>query len=224
MLALYGSPNTPTNVAMYVKLTQVDPWSCAPPLTTVRPSSRALVPSKKTPSSTRGTFSRALSLRARTMRPSSASSPPLKSFPFERNAEYPLSSVSSDPQAHTPQLDDLVTKVSVALCRYSDLLPADKIFFDAGEASKAAGRLNMAFVFWNRFIDLCDAIEDADPSALEPGDWVQTDIPSDVPLPPKSSIPERAREQVREWVLAVSMDQKVDPPPPNARDRADATG
>lgn len=67
----------------------------------------------------------------------------------------------------------------------------------------------MAFVFFNRFLDLSDAIEEGSPDMLDNSDFIDTDIPLEVSLPEKPGISEDKREEVKEWVLAVSMDQKV---------------
>jgi intraflagellar transport protein 172 len=42
----------------------------------------------------------------------------------------------------------------------------------------------MAFVFWNRFLDLCEAIQENDLSLLDNSDFNLTDIPSEVLLSP----------------------------------------
>ncbi|XP_015749496.1 PREDICTED: intraflagellar transport protein 172 homolog [Acropora digitifera] len=45
---------------------------------------------------------------------------------------------------------------------------------------------------------------------LDNSDFTDTDIPFEVPVPDKQHLPEEKREEVKEWVLAVSMDQKVE--------------
>lgn len=59
---------------------------------------------------------------------------------------------------------DLQLKLSVALLRYTDMVRVDQCFYEAGQLCKEAGRLEMAFVFWNHFLDLVEAIEDSDVS------------------------------------------------------------
>ncbi|XP_040282805.1 intraflagellar transport protein 172 homolog [Bufo bufo] len=108
------------------------------------------------------------------------------------------------------QLDVVAAKLCVSLLRHTDLLPADKAFYEAGMASKAMGWENSAFIFLNRFLDLVDAIEEGNLDALDHSDFQSTDIPFEVPLPAKQHIPVEKREEVREWVLAVSMDQRVE--------------
>ena len=66
----------------------------------------------------------------------------------------------------------------------------------AGAANRDAGRLNMAFVFLNRYLDLTEAMEEADGSAIENADFVQTDIPFDFHLPEKHYLSEARREEV----------------------------
>lgn len=48
-----------------------------------------------------------------------------------------------------------------------------------------AGMNNMAFVTWNRFLDISDAIEEGDISNLETSDFENTDIPLEFALPTK---------------------------------------
>ncbi|CAJ0966968.1 unnamed protein product [Ranitomeya imitator] len=110
-----------------------------------------------------------------------------------------------------PQCQDVVAaKLCISLLRHTDLLPADKAFYEAGLAAKAMGWENSAFIFLNRFLDLVDAIEEGSLDALDHSDFQSTDIPFEVPLPAKQHIPLEKREEVREWVLAVSMDQRVE--------------
>lgn len=54
------------------------------------------------------------------------------------------------------QLDMLVAKLSTSLLRYTDVLPADKAFYESGLHCKAVGWENLAFVFFNRFLDLSE--------------------------------------------------------------------
>ncbi|KAK7085982.1 hypothetical protein SK128_023173 [Halocaridina rubra] len=110
----------------------------------------------------------------------------------------------------TPQLEKLSTKLSVSLVRYTDILPADKVFYEAGMACKDIGWENMAFVFLNRFLDLCEAIEEGSLDSLDHTDFIDTDIPYEIPMPESLSIPDSLREEAKEWVLAVSMDQRVE--------------
>ena len=69
------------------------------------------------------------------------------------------------------QLSSIAAKLTVAMLRYTDIIPVDKAFFEAGQMAKvtltatlltlyiipqAQGWENMAFVFFNRFLDLSD--------------------------------------------------------------------
>ncbi|XP_076688928.1 intraflagellar transport protein 172 homolog isoform X3 [Callospermophilus lateralis] len=108
------------------------------------------------------------------------------------------------------QLETVAARLSVSLLRHTQLLPADKAFYEAGIAAQAVGWENMAFIFLNRFLDLTDAIEEGTLDALDHSDFQDTDIPFEVPLPAKQHIPEAQREEVRDWVLTVSMDQRLE--------------
>lgn len=54
------------------------------------------------------------------------------------------------------QLKTLVAKLSTSLLRHTDILPADKAFYESGLHCKGVGWDNMAFVFYNRFLDLSE--------------------------------------------------------------------
>ncbi|KAJ3290304.1 hypothetical protein HK104_006864 [Borealophlyctis nickersoniae] len=103
-------------------------------------------------------------------------------------------------------------KQSIALLRYTREIPVDRAFYEAGKFAKArknaAGMNNMAFVCWNRYLDVSEAIEEGDASMLENADFEGSDVPFDVDLPAEN-MPEAKREEVRDWVLQVSLDQKV---------------
>jgi intraflagellar transport protein 172 len=74
-------------------------------------------------------------------------------------------------------------KQSISLLRYTREISPDKAFYDAGHYAKQAGMSNMAFVCWNRYLDISDAIEEGDASMLENSDFANTDIPYDIDLP-----------------------------------------
>nr|CAB3255301.1 intraflagellar transport protein 172 homolog [Phallusia mammillata] len=107
-------------------------------------------------------------------------------------------------------MGDLVAKISTSLLRYTSVVPADKAFYEAGLHCREVNRLNMAFVFWNRFLDMSEAIEEGSLDMIDNTDFQETDIPFEVPLPEKQFLHEAGREEVRDWVLAVSVDHKVE--------------
>ncbi|KAJ3038900.1 hypothetical protein HDV00_012822 [Rhizophlyctis rosea] len=110
-------------------------------------------------------------------------------------------------------LAPFAAKQSIALLRYITDIPPDRAFYEAGLYAKGAGMENMAFVCWNRFLDLCEVIEEGGgPGAMEAmdnSDFEGSDVPFDVDVPGECSLPEQTREEVRDWVLQVSLDQKV---------------
>lgn len=107
-------------------------------------------------------------------------------------------------------LEVICTKIAVSLLRYTDIIPCDKAFYEAGTACKAIGWENMAFVFLNRFLDLSEGIEEGSLDNMDNTDFLETDIPLEVPVPESQYLNEDQLEEVKEWVLAVSMDQKVE--------------
>lgn len=72
--------------------------------------------------------------------------------------------------------------------------------------------MSEAFVFLNHYLDLCEAIEEGEGQLVDHSDLTQTDFPSNIPLPTQLYLSEdqKEHENIREWVLAISMDQKID--------------
>ena len=81
------------------------------------------------------------------------------------------------------QLDVVAAKLSIALLRHTDLIPADKAFYEAGIMCQKVKWDNMAFVFLNRYIDLADAIDEASGEIMDNQYLAETDIPIDLNLP-----------------------------------------
>jgi len=109
--------------------------------------------------------------------------------------------------AQTRHNTEAARKVCIALLRYIRETPADKAFYEAGMACKAHSDLNMAVIFLNRFLDICEAIEENDSSSatLDNSVFADTEIPVDFPLPEKQFLSDTEREKVRDFVLEVSM-------------------
>jgi len=69
----------------------------------------------------------------------------------------------------------------------------------------------MAFMFFNRYLDISEAIDDQDIGGVDNTDFEETDIPEidQVDLPTSNFLKEDKREEIRDWVLqCISMDQK----------------
>lgn len=111
-----------------------------------------------------------------------------------------------------PSLNFIANKISVALLRYTDLIPVDKGFFEAGMDLRAVGRESEAFILINHYLDVCEAIEEDSAMLVDHSDLTVTDFPSSVPIPEVMHLANEPQlhEEIREWILAVSMDQKID--------------
>lgn len=109
-------------------------------------------------------------------------------------------------------LSEMATRLSISLLRFVGPVPADRIFYEAGIACRNQKWLSMAFVLLNRYLDVTEAMDGGDAGMIDNSDFVGTDIPSpyDFTLPSEQFLPEEKRDEVRDWVLAVSMDAKLD--------------
>jgi N-methylhydantoinase A/oxoprolinase/acetone carboxylase beta subunit len=101
--------------------------------------------------------------------------------------------------------------LAISLLRYIRILAADKAFYDAGQCCRSANDLSMAFVFLNRYLDITEAMEEnqASSTTLDNSDFADTEIPFDFPLPDKQFLSDADREKVRDYVLQLSMNEKV---------------
>lgn len=108
-------------------------------------------------------------------------------------------------------LQSIAIRISVAILRYTELIPVDKAFFEAGMDLRSVGRESEAFVILNHYLDVCDAIESSE-NLVDHLNLVATDFPSSVPIPERMHLRNEMQlhEDIREWILAVSMDQRVE--------------
>nr|PIM01827.1 putative intraflagellar transport protein 172 [Toxoplasma gondii COUG] len=109
-------------------------------------------------------------------------------------------------------LSQTAARTAVALLRYAKEIRSDEAFYRAGQLCKKAGWTGMAFFFWNRFLDIADAIDDGSKS-LPSADFEISDIPSpeDLCVPGSHCMPSAKVEETRECVLAWSVDRSVSP-------------
>jgi len=107
---------------------------------------------------------------------------------------------------------DAQRKLAIALLRHVRILPADKAFYDAGVCCRQANDLSMAFVFFNRYLDITEAMEEneARSASLDNTGFANTEIPCDFDLPEKQYLSDRERDKVRDYVLELSMNEKVE--------------
>lgn len=111
-------------------------------------------------------------------------------------------------------LKDIYTKCAITLLKYPNLIPQDKAFYQAGNASREQGNNNLAFMLLNRYVDIAEAIDsgETDSSNIDSTDYQVTDaIPLDGPIPIVHYIEEEEdREDIRTWVLSVVTDSKIE--------------
>ncbi|KAL9903021.1 intraflagellar transport protein 172 homolog [Glossina fuscipes] len=109
-------------------------------------------------------------------------------------------------------LQSIALRITIALLRYTDIIPVDKGFYEAGWDLRNAGREAEAFVMLNHYLDICEAIEEDAGNLVDHSYLTATDFPSSVPLPEEIHLKNDPdlHEEVREWVLSVSIDQQID--------------
>ena len=113
--------------------------------------------------------------------------------------------------AGNDQLDVIAAKLSISLLRYTDIIPADKAFYEAGRMCQKLKWDNMAFVFLNRYIDLADAIDDGTGEIMDNAYLNDTDLPFDINLPEHKFLTDDKHEEIKTWVIGVSMNGKITP-------------
>jgi intraflagellar transport protein 172 len=81
-------------------------------------------------------------------------------------------------------LKDLTAKCAITLVKYPQYIPQDKAFYLAGNLAREQGNNNLAFLLLNRYVDLAEAIDAADPSYVDNSQFEDADaVPLNGPLP-----------------------------------------
>lgn len=108
----------------------------------------------------------------------------------------------------------LAAKIAVTLLRYCDIIPPDKCFYQAGQLCRDLSEESLAFVLLNRYVDVTEAVDEHDASLIDNSDFAHATA---VPIITTASLPhihyiidESKREEVRDWVLGVCVDAKVE--------------
>eukprot|EP01006_Ploeotia_vitrea_P029926 TRINITY_DN62385_c0_g1_i1.p1 TRINITY_DN62385_c0_g1~~TRINITY_DN62385_c0_g1_i1.p1 ORF type:complete len:993 (-),score=166.06 TRINITY_DN62385_c0_g1_i1:1161-4139(-) len=104
-------------------------------------------------------------------------------------------------------LPELGAKNILSLVRYCDIIPADKVFYDAGIAAKEQGWNATAFVFLNKFFDITE--EDAADSVFDNADFPNSDLPQEFTVPKTPTVPPHKVEEIRQWVLTEAVDDST---------------
>uniref|UniRef100_A0A665WJH3 Intraflagellar transport protein 172 homolog n=1 Tax=Echeneis naucrates TaxID=173247 RepID=A0A665WJH3_ECHNA len=102
------------------------------------------------------------------------------------------------------QLVSVAAKLSVSLLRHTELVPADKAFYEAGLACRVDPEIDICFPL------VFQAIDEGSLDTVDHSDFINTDIPFEVPVPTKLCVSDAQREQIRDWVLMVSMDHRLE--------------
>ncbi|EFP04115.1 CRE-OSM-1 protein [Caenorhabditis remanei] len=107
-----------------------------------------------------------------------------------------------------PEVQKLCMKQSLSLLRYTDILPPDRIFYEAGAAAKdvSQGYESLGFLLLNHYLDLVDAIEEGNGELVDYSPFENSDIPTEVSLPTRQWLESSKHEDIKEWVLAASVD------------------
>ncbi|KAI6244211.1 Intraflagellar transport protein osm-1 [Aphelenchoides fujianensis] len=106
----------------------------------------------------------------------------------------------------------LALKIKIALLRYVDLLQPDKLFYEAGIACRnAEGQVpehGLRLSSINTSTSWTPSRKN-DPSLVDNSLFEGTDVPTQYALPQQMYLTNEEHEDVKEWVLSVSVDQKV---------------
>ena len=114
--------------------------------------------------------------------------------------------------AEIESLTTLHSKQCIAMLSYCDWIRCDVLFFDAGRSSKEIKKYQDAFIYFNHFIDICDAIDDPE-DEIDYSDFMNSPNIS-IPhknIPNKHIYAEKKREEIRDWVLEMLATADINP-------------
>jgi intraflagellar transport protein 172 len=104
--------------------------------------------------------------------------------------------------------------LSIALLRDCGPLAWDKAYLKAGQTCEALRWNNLAYMFYSRYLDIIEAIEEEDSSMLDNTDFMDTDLPSPynmkIPKPDRVYSGKETEEEIREKTLSWAMDDTLD--------------
>ncbi|XP_050351662.1 intraflagellar transport protein 172 homolog [Nymphalis io] len=109
---------------------------------------------------------------------------------------------------HVPQI---ASKVARALPRYTDIIVADVAYYMCGSTIRSEeDGAREAFVMLNHCLDLVEAADDDSAQLIDYADFECTDWSRSPLLLESACVRGDALSALRDWLLAVSMDQQVD--------------
>jgi len=114
-------------------------------------------------------------------------------------------------QENDENLSILYNKQCLSLLSYSDLIRCDVLFNDIGHSYKKIKKSDIAFIYYNHFIDICDNIDDPN-DEIDYSDFMNSNITI-----PHKNIPnthiynEKHREEIRDWVLEILATSEINP-------------
>eukprot|EP00750_Incisomonas_marina_P001956 INCI11849.1.p1 GENE.INCI11849.1~~INCI11849.1.p1 ORF type:complete len:1765 (-),score=415.02 INCI11849.1:104-5398(-) len=109
-------------------------------------------------------------------------------------------------------LQEVEALLAIALLKDSGPIAFDKAFCDAGEKCEKMGWTALAYAFYNRYIDIIEAIDEEDSSMLDNVDFDGVlPSPYNMAMPPRGKFVDRDQEEeIREKVLAWAMDDAIE--------------
>jgi intraflagellar transport protein 172 len=107
---------------------------------------------------------------------------------------------------------ELEALLSIALLKESGPIAFDKAFCEAGEKCENMQWTSLAYSFYNRFIDIIEAIDDKDSSMLDNADFENVlPTPYNMDMPPRGKYAvEDVEDEIRDKVLAWAMDDSIE--------------
>lgn len=109
---------------------------------------------------------------------------------------------------------ELEALFSIALLKDCGPVAWDKAYLKAGQSCESLRWNNLAYMFYSRYLDIIEAIEEEDSSMLDNTDFVDTDLPSpynmEIPKPDRVFSDKEAEEEIREKTLSWAMDDTLD--------------
>ncbi|MCO5605228.1 hypothetical protein L7F22_059408 [Adiantum nelumboides] len=121
----------------------------------------------------------------------------------------PLTYMVSRTLCQQQGLKELAAKHSVSLLRFVKSLPADLAFYDAGIACREVEWNDKAFVFFNRYLDIAEAIDDKETSIfVDHPAFSKSDIPQALIVPKGHFVDVNKQEEIQDWVIQYSVNQQ----------------
>jgi len=189
VLAKYSPSSNSTNIPAYISLCQSTVYA-VPSYDVIKPSFFAL-----------------RQMLFKVLRNSTTQSP---GFVKLQNLTRAVHLLCQQSQCMKYGLTELAARASLSALRYCDVIPADFLFYKAGDIMEKQGNEDTALVLYNTFLDIVQ-VNKGESESIDYQKLEKTDIPKEMCLRKQLSVSDKIQSHINDWVIEKTMSDEGNP-------------